>query len=63
LPLTLPNGESAPVSVSLGVAAFPADGKSYEDLLAVADARMYRRKAHDRTPHAPAPPVPADRFS
>jgi diguanylate cyclase (GGDEF)-like protein len=44
-PLTLPSGESSPVSVSLGVAAFPADGRSYEDLLAVADARMYRRKA------------------
>ena len=31
-PLTLPSGESTPVSVSLGVAAFPADGRSYEDL-------------------------------
>jgi diguanylate cyclase (GGDEF)-like protein len=60
-PLTLPGGESTPVSVSLGVAAFPADGRSYEDLLAVADARMYRRKARGRAPE-PAE-VPADRFS
>ena len=44
-PLALPNGDSSPVTVSLGVAAFPADGRSYEDLLAVADARMYRHKA------------------
>jgi diguanylate cyclase (GGDEF)-like protein len=47
-PLTLANGETSPVSVSLGVAAFPADGKTYEDLLAVADARMYRRKAQSK---------------
>lgn len=47
-PLTLANGEKSPISVSLGVAAFPADGKSYEDLLAVADARMYRRKAQEK---------------
>ena len=56
-PLTLPSGESSPVSVSLGVAAFPADGRTYEDLLAVADARMYRRKAHGRTPQATEVPV------
>ena len=56
-PLTLPSGESSPVSVSLGVAAFPADGRSYEDLLAVADARMYRRKARGRTPQTPEVPV------
>jgi diguanylate cyclase (GGDEF)-like protein len=47
-PLPLANGNKSPVSVSLGVAAFPADGKSYEDLLAVADARMYRRKAQEK---------------
>jgi diguanylate cyclase (GGDEF)-like protein len=47
-PLVLPNGDYSPLSVSLGVAAFPADGRSYEDLLAVADARMYRRKAQSK---------------
>ena len=47
-PLVLPDGDSSPVSVSLGVAAFPDDGRSYDDLLAVADARMYRRKAAAR---------------
>jgi len=55
-PLPLPNGETTPVSVSLGVAACPADGKSYEDLLAVADARMYRRKALDRKARVAAAP-------
>jgi diguanylate cyclase (GGDEF)-like protein len=53
-PLTLANGDTSPVSVSLGVAAFPADGKTYEDLLAVADARMYRRKAQDKKAREPA---------
>jgi len=52
-PLVLPNGNLSFVSVSLGVAAFPADGKSYEDLLAVADARMYRRKAQSKQPQEP----------
>jgi diguanylate cyclase (GGDEF)-like protein len=56
-PLTLPDGESSSLSVSLGVAAFPADGRRIEDLLAVADARMYRRKAHGRTPHKTEVPV------
>jgi diguanylate cyclase (GGDEF)-like protein len=44
-PVTFPNGDESSVSVSVGVASFPDDGKRYEDLLAVADARMYRRKA------------------
>jgi diguanylate cyclase (GGDEF)-like protein len=60
LPLALANGEKSPVSVSLGVAAFPADGKTYEDLLAVADARMYRRKAQEKKARdAPAAPAGA----
>jgi diguanylate cyclase (GGDEF)-like protein len=62
-PLALANGETTPVSVSLGVAAFPADGKNYEDLLAVADARMYRRKAQEKTTKAAASPATDPTYS
>jgi diguanylate cyclase (GGDEF)-like protein len=41
---TVPGNGTPPLSVSIGVAEYPADGRSYEDLLAAADARMYRRK-------------------
>jgi GGDEF domain-containing protein len=37
-------GQPLLVSVSVGVAVFPTDGRTWEDLLAVADARMYQRK-------------------
>ena len=47
-PLPLPGGGTSKISVSLGVAAFPDDGRSYEDLLAAADARMYRHKAGEK---------------
>jgi diguanylate cyclase (GGDEF)-like protein len=40
----IPGGTPLSISVSIGVAAYPADGRTYEDLLAVADARMYQRK-------------------
>jgi diguanylate cyclase (GGDEF)-like protein len=32
------------VSASIGVASYPTDGRTYEDLVAAADARMYQRK-------------------
>ena len=38
-------GTRLPLSISAGVAMFPADGKSYESLLAAADRRMYQDKA------------------
>jgi diguanylate cyclase (GGDEF)-like protein len=44
------------VSVSVGVAVFPTDGRTWEDLLAVADARMYQRK-HRRVTPFPSPRV------
>lgn len=47
-PFTLPGGGASSVTISVGVASFPDDGRSYEDLLAVADARMYRRKALEK---------------
>ena len=34
-----------PLGISVGVAMFPADGHSYESLLAAADRRMYQDKA------------------
>ncbi len=37
-----------PISISLGVAAHPADGETAEDLLAAADAALYRAKAEGR---------------
>jgi diguanylate cyclase (GGDEF)-like protein len=37
-------GRSLPLAVSAGTAVFPADGSTYESLLAVADQRMYRDK-------------------
>ena len=38
-------GTRRPLSISAGVAMFPADGQSFESLLAVADRRMYQDKA------------------
>jgi len=38
-------GTRRPISISAGVAMFPADGESYESLLAAADRRMYQDKA------------------
>ena len=32
------------MALSIGAAVFPEDGDSYEELMAVADARMYQRK-------------------
>jgi diguanylate cyclase (GGDEF)-like protein len=40
----MPDNGTLSISASLGVAAYPADGLSYEDLVAAADARMYQRK-------------------
>jgi len=40
----MPGAERLAISASIGVASFPADGRTYEDLVAAADARMYQRK-------------------
>jgi GGDEF domain-containing protein len=39
------DGDSIPVSLSIGVASFPADAKSGAALLQMADMRMYDAKA------------------
>lgn len=40
--------DGLPITVSIGVAAGPADGKALADLIAVADARLYRAKKGGR---------------
>ncbi|HXH28995.1 MAG TPA: GGDEF domain-containing protein, partial [Candidatus Polarisedimenticolia bacterium] len=40
----LHGGRSLRVSVSMGSASFPEDGRTFEALMAVADARMYEQK-------------------
>lgn len=44
-----------PVGVSCGVAVYPADGVSAEELLAAADHRMYVEKERHRQPAGPSP--------
>jgi diguanylate cyclase (GGDEF)-like protein len=39
-------GARLPLSISIGAAVYPHDGRSYEALLAVADDRMYGNKTH-----------------
>jgi diguanylate cyclase (GGDEF)-like protein len=43
------NGESLSVGSSIGVAFFPRDGATVEDLIKVADSRMYEDKSADRS--------------
>ena len=43
-----PSGDEAPLTVSAGVASAPADGKTAAELMAAADARLYRAKAEGR---------------
>jgi len=38
-------GKRVRLAISAGAAVFPNDGRTYEDLLAVADNRMYRDKS------------------
>jgi diguanylate cyclase (GGDEF)-like protein/putative nucleotidyltransferase with HDIG domain len=42
-------GVRVPLSISAGPARFPVDGSTFEELLAAADARMYRDKAGRRS--------------
>jgi diguanylate cyclase (GGDEF)-like protein len=42
-------GVRVPLSISAGPARFPDDGRTFEDLLAAADERMYRDKAGRRS--------------
>src|ERR671935_250827 len=42
--LRMPSGVLGPLSVTMGTATFPVDGATEDDLLAAADASMYRAK-------------------
>jgi diguanylate cyclase (GGDEF)-like protein/putative nucleotidyltransferase with HDIG domain len=49
LSLRADDGDAIELHVSAGVSTFPEDGDTYERLLARADRRMYRNKAHTKT--------------
>jgi diguanylate cyclase (GGDEF)-like protein/putative nucleotidyltransferase with HDIG domain len=50
-------GVRTALSISAGSARFPEDGKTFEELLAVADERMYRDKAGRRSRNAGRRPL------
>jgi diguanylate cyclase (GGDEF)-like protein len=41
-------GVNVPLRISVGTAVFPIDGRTFEDLFAVADGRMYQDKGLER---------------
>jgi diguanylate cyclase (GGDEF)-like protein len=47
-------GTRVPLRISAGIAMFPADGQTYESLLATADRQMYRDKARRQRSATPA---------
>jgi diguanylate cyclase (GGDEF)-like protein len=51
-------GDAFPLSASAGIAVFPEDGHTHEELIAVADRRMYQRKARQKESltRLPVPP-------
>jgi diguanylate cyclase (GGDEF)-like protein len=53
-------GKRLPLAASAGASVFPADGTTYEALLADADHRMYRDKTARRS--LPVPRIPVSRF-
>jgi diguanylate cyclase (GGDEF)-like protein len=55
LRVLMATGESISVAISVGVAVSPEDGVTFEELLAVADRRMYENKQQRR--RSPAVPV------
>ena len=44
----LPNGKETSVTISLGVAAYPQDGLSAEEIIEMADKRLYNAKHNGR---------------
>jgi diguanylate cyclase (GGDEF)-like protein len=47
-PIALPRGGTGRITVSIGVAAYPEDGREAETLLDVADSRLYAAKEAGR---------------
>jgi GGDEF domain-containing protein len=58
-PARLPFGKYSGLSVSIGIAPFPADADPAEDLVRVADAALYRAKSsrRDQIRYADHPPA------
>jgi diguanylate cyclase (GGDEF)-like protein len=61
----LVNGTSHRLTVSIGVAAYPADGRSFDQVFEEADRRLYQAKLQGRNrsigpppPRRPPPPLP-----
>ena len=55
------DGESPPISASVGTAIFPEDGESIEKLLSAADRALYVMKRSPPTPSSPQKQQPARR--
>ena len=49
VPVRTAAGRQVSLSISAGPARFPDDGRTFEELLAAADERMYRDKAGRRS--------------
>jgi diguanylate cyclase (GGDEF)-like protein len=52
--IPVPGGQ-IPISLSIGIATYPADGTTGSALMEVADQRMYESKSHKVKPGMPAP--------
>jgi diguanylate cyclase (GGDEF)-like protein/PAS domain S-box-containing protein len=61
LPITLPGGAVVNVQASVGVATFPYCGPDGSELLAAADAAMYRAKQAGKNRYVLADPLPEQR--
>ena len=48
------DGENPPISVSVGIALFPQDGRTLDELLAAADRALYREKRSSQRPSTTA---------
>lgn len=61
LPITLPGNVTVTVHASVGVATFPYCGQDGSELLAAADAAMYRAKQAGKNRYVLADPLPEQR--
>jgi diguanylate cyclase len=61
LPITLPGNMTVTVHASVGVATFPYCGQDGSELLAAADAAMYRAKQEGKNRYVMADPLPEQR--
>ena len=56
-------GQHIRLGASAGAAVFPHDGRTYEELMAEADRRMYQDKSARRGLSAPVPVAPAEEWA